>query len=344
MPHERVSGCGRKLIGRTATLVAKDGRAYLSGPETCGSIWLCPVCAGKIAEGRRKDVEAACEAHTARGGAIYMAAFTIPHHRFQFARSLRVGVAEAWRRLIQGRAWKQAQQDFGIVGYARALEVTHGAAGWHPHLHVLFFTRDLSEFDAGGFAQWLHARWARAVERLGFGHASQRAFSFQRAARAASAGDYVAKWGCDSELTKAHLKRAGQGGASPWQLLDRAAAGDGGAAMLFREYAGAFKGARHLTWSVGLRDELGVGAEPSDDALARPEAFNKADVLGVFRAAVWQRLLRAGVVPAILDHAESGGWRAVIDYLVSQRLSIGAGQHGSQGLGGDPLSGVRCLD
>ena len=38
-----------------------------------------------------------------------------------------------------GRTWRDAKKDFGVRGFVRAWEVTHGPNGWHCHYHVLLF-------------------------------------------------------------------------------------------------------------------------------------------------------------------------------------------------------------
>lgn len=80
-----------------------------------------------------------------------------------------------------------------------------------------------------------------------------------------AAGTYLAKLGC--ELTGIE-KRASGGHYTHWQLAERAAAGEGWAQELWREHSRALKGARHLTWSRGLRARLGLDAERPDSVLA----------------------------------------------------------------------------
>jgi len=48
-----------------------------------------------------------------------------------------VQIRNAWRRTTTGRAGKDFRKLLGIKGTIRALEVTHGQNGFHPHLHVL---------------------------------------------------------------------------------------------------------------------------------------------------------------------------------------------------------------
>jgi hypothetical protein len=326
MPRERVAGCGRKLVGSRATLVIRgEGAASWSGIETCGSVWLCAVCAAKVAEARRAEVEWICDQHAATGGAVYMATLTIPHTAFQSARELRDGVANAFRKFQAGAPWKRAREHIGCVGTIRALEVTHGRKGWHPHLHVLIFGRDLSPDDEEAFGFWMFDRWAAMVARGGLGECSPQAFEMHRCTRSADAGKYVAKWGCDSEIAKAGTKTARGENSSPWGLLLTANEGHSGARDLFAEYAMAMKGSRHLTWSKGLRELYGLGPEKTDEELAAAEQpFDGAKVLGTIEAPVWRKIVARGLVVESLEAAERGGWPAVLVLLRMRGIHIAA--------------------
>ncbi|TAL03673.1 MAG: hypothetical protein EPO08_03525 [Rhodospirillaceae bacterium] len=253
-----------------------------------------------------------------------MALFTLPHTYTETCAELRVIMRSAWTFFLQGKAWKAARKRWGITGYIRAMEVTHGANGWHPHLHVLFLTSALSESDADELRVWIGERWANVVKRisgkevrLGVG------FGFQKACSVSAAGDYVAKWGADSEIAKASSKVSRKGGRSPWQLLADAGNGDHRARFLFAEYAAAMKGSRHLTWSVGLRDMYLSEPEKDDYELACDDAPHHGDmVIGALRRGVWHRVCRAGLIPELLNSAEAEGWAGVLALLRAHRLAL----------------------
>ncbi|WP_341894301.1 protein rep [Ferrovibrio terrae] len=322
---ERVFSCGYKHhksiidIRRTS-----HGSLHYAGLETCGSVWTCPVCAARVAEARRDEVEKIMDAHTSMGGAVYMATFTIRHHAFQRCGDLRASLVEAWRRVQQGSVWQGLKERYGIIGTIRALEVTHGQNGWHPHLHLLICTkRILSDVQQSALADGLWNRWSSSLHRGGLGSATRDAFQFDRCGTAADAGAYVAKWGAASELVKGHAKLARGGGMSPWQLLREAGAGSKEAANLFREYAKAFKGARQLTWSVGFRAAYGFGPEVDDDHLLEDTAFTTETIChlpsGIFRQVVVKEIevavlnaADAGIVDADGVVVHDPGWPAVL--------------------------------
>jgi len=321
--ESRVGGCGRKPLHADIQIHrALEGGAFFAGVEKCGSVWLCPVCASQIAEGRKREVEQVLEAHQGAGGHIYMAAFTIRHSKFDNVSDLRSGVALAWRRMAQGAGWLAIKKRYGIVGTVRALEVTHSLQnGWHPHLHVLVATkRNIDHGDASDLSYELFTRWARIVEKLGLGKCDGQAFSFESCRNIGAAGDYVAKWGTAAEVAKGHSKIAGNGGRAPWQLLADAAEGDRTAVALFVQYARAFKGARQLTWAVGFRELYGYGPEAEDeDLLADPLSLEH---VGSMPKGIYREATRLGLQADILSAAELGGWPAVVELVNKHGISF----------------------
>lgn len=329
LPGEAVCRCGRYAVdhpnasrgtppGFVSVKVGARG-AHFGNVATCKSVWHCPVCASKIAAGRRDEVATAIAKHLVDDEgrparrSVYMATLTVPHHAFQQCRHLRRGVMAAYRKIAQGKHWKPAKIAAGLTGSIRALEVTHGENGWHPHLHVLlFFDHDISH-RAEAFGAQLFERWARAVARSNFGRCSPDAFRLQRCSTPAEAGDYVTKWGPDWEMTHAHLKDAKSGGRTPWRILrDYAEHGETRDAELFREYALAFKGARQLEWSRGLKAHFGL--DDKDDA-ELADAEPPAETVAMVHEHAIATLSVRRQLAALLDAAEAGGGEAVIAFL-----------------------------
>jgi hypothetical protein len=338
---ERVGKCGHRLHGPQAIICVGQAGAYVGGVETCGSVWMCPVCAAKIAEGRRKDLAAVLDAHMAgvafigpmqpgkSPSDVFMALFTIPHRYEESCAALKGFVAGAWRRMIQGKAWKSARVRWDVVGYIRALELTHGANGWHPHIHALFMTRVLTPNEFAEMRVFLGERWAAIVLKMtGKAVNLAKGFGFERACSIQAAGDYVAKWGVDSEIAKAHVKVSRKGGRSPWQLLADASEGDHRARMVFREYASAMKGARHLTWARGLRELYLIEPEKTDEELARMDApFNGDAQIIEFRRGIWFEIRKAGHLPEILSAAEDAGKPGILKFLRGVGLALPEAEH-----------------
>tara|TARA_R110002110_G_scaffold1531_9_gene6861 strand:- start:8547 stop:9779 length:1233 start_codon:yes stop_codon:yes gene_type:complete len=319
----RVSRCGVKRNSASVEVwVSPEGGAHFRGVETCGSIWRCAVCASKIAHRRSLEVTELCDAHMEAGGGLYMATLTLRHRSFDGAVGLRHMVTKAWEKTQQGNAWVSLKADLGIIGTVRALEVTHGGNGWHPHLHVLFFAgKKLTDARLAALTDRLWARWESAVVRVG-GSCSREAFHMREASTGKAGAQYVAKWGAGQEIAKgAHKDAAGR---SVWNLVE-ASEHDPDAGRLFVEYAKAFKGARHLTYARGLREWYGLRDAKEDDELAL-EGYEDGEIIdkatgeiitrqtgriAVFDKGTWSRIIKKKIMPDILTAAINGGTDAV---------------------------------
>jgi hypothetical protein len=296
------SGDGQK-VAYVDFRVGTHGTASIGNIVTCGSVWHCPVCAAKIAARRREEINTVLTGHYAAGGEVFMGTFTVPHHAFSKCRELRVAISDAFRWLQGSAEWKRAKESIGFVGSIRALEVTNGAAGWHPHLHVLFLTKDAGELEIARFRKLLFDRWSRALVKFGLGKPSPAAFDFEKARNGGEAGTYLVKGGVEYEMTSGHTKLARGQNRSPWRILmDSRATGSDADFDLFRDYALAFKGAKQLTWSKGLKDLYGVN-EVEDDAVAAEEEKGASTVLRVDMPG-YEQIHRKRLLTAVMDACE----------------------------------------
>jgi hypothetical protein len=247
-----------ELYGGATLLDSGGERIRISGVQHCSSPWSCPSCAEQISKLRCQILEAIVDAHTARGGSVNLATFTIRHAHGQPLRQLAAAVAKSFRWLLSGRAWEDFRRDYAIVGHIRSLEVTHGPNGWHPHIHTLFLSSSRwtdAELQRG--LEQLYARWSRCVERAGMVSLPSRERGVDiRRMEGPTRGSYIAKMGLAVELTKSQIKRGrGIGYRTPWQILADCARGDALAMKLWTEYCEGMKGRKALTWSKGLRDQ-----------------------------------------------------------------------------------------
>ena len=80
-----------------------------------------------------------------QGYQVVMVTFTFPHKSWQSLGDLLARQADAFKRLRKGRPWDTMKADRGFKGLIRSLEVTHGANGWHPHTHELWFLKGSAE-------------------------------------------------------------------------------------------------------------------------------------------------------------------------------------------------------
>jgi len=271
-------------------LKSKNERFGYSGLFTCGNIWLCPVCASKISEKRRIELNQALKVADEKNLSVLHKVLTAPHHLGDSLDDLAAKMVHARRLMQHRRPWKRLVSDFGIVGNIRALEVTHSFDnGWHVHFHVLLFMeRQFSEVKEirkqclKNIESMIYGMWKDACLTAGLGAPSEEHGVHLND----HADDYIGKWGCEHEMTKAHIKKGHEGSLTPFQFLDEYGAGDDRYKAKFIEYAKAFKGKKQLVWSRGLRDLLKMEPEISDDELAEMEDPD-SDIFARIPAAVW---------------------------------------------------------
>ena len=330
LPTSRTNNCLRVRQGGKQIQVHKSiahGTTSYSGLQTCGSVWVCPVCAAKIAERRRAEIIAAMAAHDAAGGCMHMLTLTAPHQRGDDLEELLANQAKALNSFWRDRQVVKVFDEMGTVGQIRALEVTHGRKsahnnGWHPHYHVLLFNGlepHLMRYDSlreEQMTEWtlrLYAVWARVCVKAGLGEPSlQHGLKLDDGTRAAH---YVSKWGLEDEMTKGHTKKALHG-ETPFDFLRALLENpdDKQAAALFIEFARVFKGKRQLHWSRGLKKRYAIG-EKKDEELAQEKEDDFAEWLGTITMEQWRDVLAVEGRGAVLSIAARGGWPAVLEYL-----------------------------
>jgi hypothetical protein len=135
---ERQRNCGVVPVGSQVEIRMKDGSAYYCGLETCGNVWLCPVCSAKIHHRRATELSDALATWGASGHAASLVTITVPLDLDDPLSTLVSAERAAWKRVTAGAGWQRLKRCFGIAGYIMALEFTWGDKnGWHPHYHVL---------------------------------------------------------------------------------------------------------------------------------------------------------------------------------------------------------------
>lgn len=322
LPESRTAKCLRlRAKGREIQVLKSREHKSCSykGLQTCGSVWGCPVCAAKISERRRVELQAAIALHQAQGGHVLLATYTTPHYLGDDLALVLAGQAKALNYLNTDRASRKVFDDMACIGQVRALEVTHGRKrainnGWHPHYHVLLFVA--SGLDLAALQVRLFDRWVSACLKAGLKAPS--AAHGVRLDDGSKAAAYASKWGLESEMTKGHIKKA-RDGETPFDFLRAYLAdGDKQAGALFAEFAKVFKGKRQLHWSAGLKKRFAIG-EMTDEELANKQD-DQAVLLGSISLEQWRAILRHEGRAIVLELAEKQGWEVATGYIESISL------------------------
>lgn len=322
LPKTRTALCLRARIkGSEGVSVWKSdhhGTAHYGGLQTCGSVWSCPICAAKITERRRIEVQDAMCQHRAAGGAVQLLTLTTPHTRSDVLADLIAKQSTALQSFLRDRAVKTVFREMGYLGQIRAWEITHGRRGtgngWHPHFHFLQFVTVTA--NAAQLMDWktrLYLRWDACCQRAGLGSPSfAHGIDLQDGRKA---DRYISKWGLEDELTRGHTKKGRAGGETPFDLL-RSVLADGEdrqGAALFREFSECFRGKRQLSWSNGLKARF-CQAETTDEEIANQQE-DTAQLLGMLTVQQWRDVLKVKARATVLELAAAGGWSSVSRFL-----------------------------
>jgi replication protein len=338
--QHRVSRCGRaRLAPSLVVALAADGSAHFRGLVTCGSVSACPCCAAKVRQARAEEIDRALGRHLAAGGGAVFVTLTAPHDAGMPLEKVWNTISGAWAALVAGRHRKALRERFGVIGYVRAVEVTHGRAGWHPHLHVLLLVEDpLDLDDLRELHRFLRERWGRRVTAAGF-----REPGLHRGVRvlpiysADGVGGYLTKLAEDEgpgrtpglELARSDLKTGRSWGSrAPFRILaDHERDRRPSDWRLFEEWLHVSKGRRTLEWSRHLRARLLPDEQERTDEDRAVEG-DAADEVAVLEAGVWVEVVRRGLNVAVLAAVEAHGLGGLVVLLRAAGLDAVAAREG----------------
>lgn len=319
----RLSGCCiRPLPGGYSVDVRRNpdtGSAQFVGLEQCNRVWTCPVCAQRITNQRRKELSEALAAAKLRGWTPVLVTYTVQHEGSDLLEHLLARQEAALRDFKSGRAWQEFKSEFGLMGGIKALEVTYGQSGWHPHIHeLMFFDLPREMINPNKIKSWLAPRWITKLQLQGLNASFEHGLDVRTAD--SEIADYIAKWGheprelawgAEHELAKAPNKKAHQDGLTPFQLLEAVSGGDRKARVLFVEYARALDGKRQLRWSPGLRKLLQLPDELTDEQLPLIDESPAAYVAASFTPENWKRICLYELQPLVLELIGQGDLRTL---------------------------------
>lgn len=355
LPGQRVAHCQRSTMSNAGVAVYRSAEgASFGNLATCGSVWHCPICSARITETRRQELQQAINAWAKQGGEVYLMSLTFPHQDYQPLADNLALFSDALKRFKNSRAYKNTMKGIGAPGSIRALEVTHGANGWHPHTHDLVFA------ESGKLEKLreLQMVWIESLIKSGIAERCQlndmlrAAFDVQNGDYAA---EYVAKfgheasnaskiitentWGASHEMTKAHAKVGKRfGGRTPFTLLADYIKGDKASGELFAEFGMHFKGKRQLFWSPKLRAALALAEVEKTDAEIAAEELPVLEFVTMLDHGQWKLILSRNARFEILRTAQDEGAEGVarlLDELADRRRSHSGIYHERGHFGGN---------
>lgn len=284
------------------------------------------MCATRVCMHRGNEVKTAVERwrDLDPNNVVSLLTLTVRHARGHSLETLRRGLAQAWRKVWQGKAGAKRKKRFNVEHSIRALEVTHSEAnGWHPHLHLALFQTKEATPEA---LDELRELWCNLVAKeLG----ADCAPSWDRGVdlRPMNLEKYITKLGLEvSSVTKEGRNES----QSPWEIAHEAAAGKPRAKVLWKQYSEAMRGARQLFWSRGARQFFGLKREESEYEMAKDEP---GYVLGEWDAPTWDALCKADPfwVSRVVAAATASGPAGAVSQLPGVRFPTTEGVAGGRG-------------
>lgn len=323
-PLERVSACGSPVGARVSLIRAADG-GHIGGVSMCASVHSCPTCAPVIRQARAVQLAEAITRWIEGGGRVYFVTLTASHHEGHSLGSTLDALGKAWHTVMSGRSRVELDAALGslrstagdghpVAGHVRAIDITHGVNGWHPHYHCVFFVG--SWVGPSAIHKHVVAPWQHGVGRAGRGSVTEACHIKEVLLDVAGAAFGLAAYVMDVstaalEVTRIDTKQAGVG-FSPWQLLCSAVAGDWDSARLWSDYSTVMRGRRSSVWSRGLLAWFGE-PESTDQELADSVVLESKEVLGHISNRDYMTLRRhPGATAALLISIEAGSWQSYL--------------------------------
>jgi hypothetical protein len=171
----RLRHCGRVPRDNSTgvTLRSREGIAGFAGLQTCGSVWACPCCGGKILTHRALEIGSVLGQAIAEGYALGFFTLTMRHRKAHALGALWSAGQKGWQRAISGKGWQLRADD--VEGWVRVWETSIGANGWHVHVHgVLVLAPGSTSADLNHVCDGMFSRWSKGLVAAGLARCWRR--------------------------------------------------------------------------------------------------------------------------------------------------------------------------
>lgn len=297
--------CGSKIIPQKGLpdnvfLIKKEDTAKFVGVALCKNPFACPVCSAYVMAKYRDDIATGIELMRKKGYIGFMMTFTVPHTRNMSCREVTDILYKTYTYYRstakttssnpnkKGSISRQFYQEVKIEHSVTVCEYTWGINGWHPHFHMIAWTK---RENADKILKWedkLNDFWTAQSKRAMYKVLSEsgntkvdieKLYSRLKepdtgiyiskkdgAISESLVSDYIAGWGADKEVTGNYRKSAShQNHYTPYQILEKAYLGDKQMERLYIEFCLQVtkKPVHHrVIWSrTGIKKQINVAKQ-----------------------------------------------------------------------------------
>ena len=130
LPKHRVCNCLKKRIDKNKNRTVKYNvdrkKSHWSNVQRCASLWVCPVCAKQITEGRRSELSAALERWKKILGGCLLLTLTFSHSLDMPLAVTQLGLRKAYQYFVEHRQVKNIFEFLGVQHKIKGQEITWG--------------------------------------------------------------------------------------------------------------------------------------------------------------------------------------------------------------------------
>ncbi|MBA7535420.1 hypothetical protein ES705_27675 [subsurface metagenome] len=321
LPSFRIKNCGwavQSYEQPVRVVNTKEKKAFYHGLQTCGSQWVCPVCAMKLQRKKADTVYDFLKTCQDDGISIDFITLTIPHTKQDDLQKLSNEIIETFRDITASRKFKRWKKKYHALGFIKKIDINFNLVnGWHPHFHIVLL------FDHEKCKPWYRVimgekiiqLWMELLEEKGY-KPDRRAQNWETCTSKRGLSDYIGKWDITKELTKG-LSKTGAG-LNPLQILERIQeTKDPYLIEKWKEFARVTKGRQLISCSKNVQKELKRLYVYIDDDQAAVRDIEIDSVLGEITYGLWMKIRDKEERFYILNIAETypDSTQDYIDYL-----------------------------
>lgn len=306
-PTPRICNCFRLKSNRSKFVSLRKSenaeKAHFGDLQTCGSVWVCPVCGSMISERRSQELQSLIDEWKSKDpeNCVIMITWTTPHYLCDSLSDVLLLQDSAMRKLKNYRQknggyfrYRTIIDLFESIGSYTGREITFGLQnGWHPHRHEVYFCKKQDDKTLIAARENLAYAWSVAFKNAG-GHIKNLSHFLERSVCIDQVTDddgyrrisnYVTSvsgenWTLAKEATKGIAKLGKNGNITPFGMLDyiRQAPKDDALISLFEskfyEYAETMKGKRQFFASKGLLQQFNTEIKTDAEIMQESDAGN----------------------------------------------------------------------